>query len=408
MWSTTYKGPIPPIDIYSSIQFAFQFLTSNSSSIMPRIATTSIHGGNEAHRVSDVIPPINITTTFRYDSDPEKLHPVQVDENGNEVELADEIVYSRLAHPNGVIIEKIVGKLTNSHAVVYSSGLGAFHAAMTHFNPKKLAIGKSYHGCHGIANILSRNYGLEQVSLADEDLDKLGKGDVIHIETPVNPESWCYDIQYFADKAHSKGAFLLVDSTFAPLQDPFAFGADMVMHSATKYFGGHSDLLSGLLLTKNEDIKTQLFHDRIYLGTNIGNLEAALLIRSLKTFELRVRQQSKSATQLVAYLNENRAKFPKLTKIHHSSLQKDAFVEKQVRGVHSPTFSIEVESEDFAKRLPSRLKYFFHATSLGGAESLIEWRCMTDASASRTLLRVSIGLEDIDDLIEDFEQALTL
>lgn len=373
---------------------------------MPRLATTSIHGGNDAHRVPDVIPPINISTTFRYDADPENLRPIDVNENGEE-EIPSNIVYSRESHPNGVIIEQIVGKITNSHATVYSSGLGAFLAAMTYFNPKKLFIGKSYHGCHGIANILARNYGLQRFSLSEEDLEKLDIGDVLHLETPVNPESLCYDIQYYADKAHAKGAFLLVDSTFAPLQDPFAFGADMVMHSATKYFGGHSDLLSGLLLTKSEEVKAHLFLDRVYLGSNIASLEAALLIRSLKSFELRVRQQSQSATKLVAYLNDNKEKFPKLTKIYHSSLQKDSFVEKQVNGVHSPTFAIEVESEDFAKRFPSRLKYFYHATSLGGAESLIEWRCMSDATAPRTLLRVSIGLEDVDDLVEDFEQALT-
>lgn len=373
---------------------------------MPRLATNSIHGGNDFHRVLDVIPPINISTTFRYDPNPDNLKPIAVDEEGNEIEEADEIVYSRSAHPNGVIVEQIVGKITNSHATVYSSGISAFHAAMTYFNPKKLFVGQCYHGCYGVANILARNYGLKRLSLSDEDLDKLEEGDVVHLETPVNPESLCYDIQYYADKAHAKGAFLLVDSTFGPLQDPFAFGADMVMHSATKYFGGHSDLLSGLLLTKSEKVKSQLFNDRIYLGTNIANLEAALLIRSLKSFELRVRQQSQSATKLVAYLNENRAKFPKLTKIYHSSLQNDAIVEKQLKGVHSPTFSFEVEGEDFAKRFPSRLKYFFHATSLGGAESLIEWRCLSDGSAPHTLLRVSIGLEDVNDLIEDFEQAL--
>lgn len=374
---------------------------------MPRLATTSIHGGNDAHRVSDVIPPINIATTYRYTSDPEKLHRLAVDPSGEE-EVPTDIVYSRLAHPNGVIIEKIVGKIFDSQAVVYSSGLGAFHAAMTYFNPKKLCIGKGYHGCHGIANILTRNYGLKQLTLSDEDLNQLEEGDLVHVETPVNPESWCFDIQYFADKAHAKGAFLLVDSTFAPLQDPFAFGADMVMHSATKYFGGHSDLLSGLLLTKSEKTYAQLFQDRIYLGTNIGNLEAALLVRSLKTFEIRLKQQSSSATKLVKYLNDNMDKFPNLSKVHHSSLQKDDFVEKQVNGVHSPTFSIEMKSEDLAKRLPSRLKYFFHATSLGGAESLIEWRCMSDVTAAPTLLRVSIGLEDVQDLIDDFTQALEL
>lgn len=371
---------------------------------MPRLATLSIHGGNEEHRVSDVIPPINIATTFRYDKDPEKLRKLTI---GGDNDAPTDIVYSRLAHPNGVIVEKIVGKITNSYATVYSSGLSAFHAAITYYNPKKLFIGDGYHGVHGIADILTRNYGLKQLTLSDKDLDQLEEGDLVHVETPINPKSEVFDIQYFADKAHAKGAFLIVDSTFAPLQDPFAFGADMVLHSATKYFGGHSDLLSGLLLTKSEEIREKLYLDRIYLGTNIANLESALLVRSLKSFELRVKQQSSSATKLVKFLVENKDKFPKLTKIYHSSLQKDDFVEKQLKGIHSPTFALELATEEDARAFPSKLEYFFHATSLGGAESLIEWRIMSDAHAPPTLLRVSVGLEDVQDLIEDFTHALT-
>lgn len=368
-------------------------------------ATQGIHGSDDLHRVSDVTPPINISTTFKYSSDPEKLQKL----TSSGLEPTPEVpVYSRLSHPSGEMVEAIVGQVTDSFAVAYSSGLGAFYAALTHFNPKILCIGKGYHGCHGIAEILKRNYGLKVLSLSEEDLDQLKEGDLVHLETPVNPESWCFDIQYYADRAHAKGAFLTVDSTFAPppLLNPFDFGVDMVLHSATKYFGGHSDLLAGLLLTKNQDIQTQLVQDRAFLGTNIANLESALLLRSLKTLELRVTRQSQNATKLVQFLQENRTKFPALTHVYHSSLQQDSFVAKQMAGGHSPTFSIEVATEDNAKRLPSKLKYFYHATSLGGAESLIEWRAMTDRAVSPTLLRVSVGLENIEDLIADFSQAL--
>lgn len=369
---------------------------------MAKLATTGIHGADDVDGGLDVIPPIHVTTTYKYPSNPDDLVPF---EDGDDAEYPKVLIYSRWTHPNGERIEAIVGKLTNSHATVYSSGLSAFYAAMTHFNPKQLFIDKAYHGCHGIANIWTRNHGLKQYSLSDEDLEKLQPGDVIHLETPVNPLSTLFDIQYFADKAHAAGAFLLIDSTFAPLQDPFAFGADMVMHSATKYFGGHSDLLSGLLLTKSKDVAYKLYEDRLHLGTNIGSLESSLLLRSLKTFELRVKQQSSNATKLAAFLNDKIDTYPELSKVFHSSLQKDAYVEKQLKGNHSPTFSIEVTSTEFAKKLPYRLKYFVHATSLGGTESLIEWRCLTDPHAPRTLLRISVGLEDVDDLIEDFAQA---
>lgn len=370
---------------------------------MPGISTNAVHGAEHLSRVRDIIPPINVSTTYRYDEDPDKL-----------VKAADITkfdfdvpYYSRLAHPNSTTVEASIGAVVGSHVIAYSSGLSAFHAAVTYFNPKTIAIGKGYHGCHGIVKLLTRNYGLNQISL-DDNFDQLTPGDLVHLETPVNPEALNFDIQYYADKAHARGAFLLVDATFAPppLQDPFLFGADMVLHLATKYFGGHSDFLAGLLFTKSEDIKHKLLTDRLFLGTNIANLEASLLIRSLKTLELRILAQSKTATTLVNYLNDNLKKFPNLVKVLHGSLQNDEYIKKQMPNGHSPCFSIILKSEDCAKRLPSKLKYFHHATSLGGVESLIEWRAMSDPDVDPALLRVSIGVENVEDLIEDFTQAL--
>ena len=200
---------------------------------------------------------------------------------------------------------------------------------------------------------------------------------------------------------------MVVDATFAPppLQDPFDFGADLVMHSATKFFGGHSDLLAGFLITKSKEVRDKLVYDRLLLGTNIANLESWMLLRSIRTLELRVLKQSENATKLVKFLVDNQDKFPDLVKVYHGSLQKDDYIKKQMPRGHSPVFSIEVSSEQFAKSLPSKLKYFHHATSLGGVESLIEWRAMSDDKVSVTLLRVSIGIENVEDLMEDFAAA---
>ncbi|GEQ68199.1 hypothetical protein JCM33374_g1866 [Metschnikowia sp. JCM 33374] len=367
---------------------------------MAKLSTVSIHAANHLHRVPDVTPPINVATTFRYNSDPAKLEPTTGEDGILEVPE-----YSREGHPNGMLVEETIEKITNSYALAYSSGLSAFYGIMTHINPKQLFIGQAYHGCHGIADIWTRNHGMKQLSLSDDDLEHIQPGDLIHLETPINPVSLCIDIRHYAEKAHAKGAFVSVDSTFAPLQDPFEFGADIVMHSASKYFGGHSDLLAGLVLTKSAKAKESLWLDRLCLGANIANLESALLFRSLKTFELRVQRQTETAIKVVKYLSENLAKFPQLVEVLHSSLQKERFVEEQLKGNHSPTFSIVLKTEDFAKKFPSLLKYFYHATSFGGVESLIEWRRMCDTTAPPTLLRVSIGLEDADDLIEDLTQA---
>lgn len=154
------------------------------------------------------------------------------------------------------------------------------------------------HGCHGILELLKRNYNLKIVGL--DQLDQLAKGDLIHIETPENPFSRVHNIAYYVSKAKEIGAFTLVDATFAPppLSNPFDFNVDMVMHSVTKYFGGHSDLLAGVLVTKDPAVKIQLARDRVVLGTNIANLESYLLLRSLRTYELRIEKQSDSATKL--------------------------------------------------------------------------------------------------------------
>ncbi|CCC70813.1 hypothetical protein NCAS_0F03290 [Naumovozyma castellii] len=368
------------------------------------LSTTLIHGDDKDNRVSDVAPPINVTTTFRYD--PNDLIPWSEREN---LDFMDKTpIYSRLGHPNSTRLESIFSEVLNGHAVIYSSGVSAFFAAMVHYNPKRLFMGQSYHGCRAIANILTRNYNVEQHPL--EDIEKYAqKGDIVHLETPVNPYGTSLDISEFARRAHAKGALLCVDSTFAPppLQDVWEFDADIVMHSATKYFGGHSDLLSGVLVVKDEDVARQLRDDRIYLGTNVANLESYLLLRSLRTFKMRIERQSENATKVVKFLNDNKGKFGNvLDKIYHSSLQTEPFVKKQLKGGYDPVFSITLKNKEQCKKFPLLLKYFHHATSLGGIESLVEWRAMTDPYIDQTLIRISIGCEDADDLINDLSAAL--
>lgn len=364
---------------------------------MTGLSTNAIHGADHLSTVTDVMPPINVSTTYKFDNDnliPAADLPVQ------DFEIP---IYAREAHSNSAAVEAALGKMTGAHAVAYNSGLSAFHAAITYLNPKVLAIGGGYHGCHGVADIISRNYNMKQVGL--DEFEKLGKGDVLHLETPINPHGTNYDIQYYADKAHAQGAYLLVDATFAPppLQDPFLHGADMVMHSATKYFGGHSDLLAGVLLTKSKDVKYSLLMDKQFLGTNIANLESYLLLRSLRTFELRINQQIRNTELLLKAIVDG--KFPAIKEIFHGSLQTDEYIAKQVNGC-TPCFSIILQSEAMAKAFPKKLKYFHHATSLGGVESLVEWRAMSDTEIDTALVRVSVGVENSQDLIDDFTNAL--
>lgn len=308
--------------------------------------------------------------------------------------------------------------LGGGRAVTYSSGLSAFHAMLVLLNPRRIAIGDGYHGCHGVIHVLSRLTGLEELPL-DVDPSKLQPGDVIHVETPLNPTGEARNLEHYARIARDRGCYLTVDATFAPppLQDPFAHGADIVMHSGTKYFGGHSDLLCGVLAVREgrPEWEKTLLSDRLVLGSVMGSLEGWLGLRSLRTLELRVRRQSETATRIVAWLAGELAAgsgspvTAAIESIQHASLQpeaaaEDSWLRRQMPGGYGPVFSLVAKTQDIAKRLPSRLRIFQHATSLGGVESLIEWRAMSDNTVDKRLLRVSIGVESFEDLQEDLRR----
>ena len=301
-------------------------------------------------------------------------------------------------------------------------------------NPKRIAIGDGYHGCHGVIEVHSKLTGLKKLPL-DCPADELQAGDVVHLETPLNPTGYAYNIKEYAEKAHSRGAYLTVDATFGPppLQDPFEWGADIIMHSGTKYVGGHSDMLCGILAVHPDRVKEGWFEnltkERLFLGNVLGNMEGWLGIRSIRTLEVRLERQSSNATKLVAWLNaalhpekasgsstgdatlssaNSGAVRDVVAKIEHASLQeediKDGWLLKQMPNGFGPVFSITLKEEIFARRFPSKLGLFHHATSLGGVESLIEWRTMTDATVDTRLLRLSIGLEGWEDLRDDLLQ----
>jgi cystathionine beta-lyase/cystathionine gamma-synthase len=374
------------------------------SSLSYEIATIGIHADDGLAPCTDVAPPLHVSTTYRYTNDAAML------KNSHEVtEYArTDVVYSRVSQRNVLRAELILGEILKGHAVLYASGLSAFHGALLHYNPKNVFIGGGYHGSHSLLKILQRNYGIKVHSL-DGDPEILQPGDVVHVETPVNPTGESLNLEHYAKIAHSRGAYLVVDATFSPppLQDPFEHGADMVMHSATKYFGGHSDLLAGVLATKDPEVAKSLMSDRDVTGTITASMESWLLLRSLRTFKFRIRVQNENANRIVKYLVDHIKDLPLLTKVYHSSLQSDDFVKNQLPHGGPPVFSIEVTDKEVARRLPSRLKLFQHATSLGGVESLIEWRSMSDKDVIENLLRVSVGVEDAEDLIKDLHQALS-
>lgn len=393
-------------------------LNSTQPSYSP--STLAIHADDRLNKYTDVAPALHVSTTFRYSSNPETLIPI-ADEDTDLDNITH--VYSRLSNSNTTRFETILSSLLGGHTLTYGSGLSAFHALLVYFRPRVIAIGESYHGCHGVIAILQKLYGLRKVDLHDEsawDEAGLGPGDIVHVETPVNPTGEAVNLRLFGEKARARGAYLTVDATFAPppLQEPFAFGVDVVMHSGTKYLGGHSDILCGVLAMKNREWWEGMWKERMYLGGVMGSLEGWLGVRSLRTLELRVIAQSRNAEKLVEWLSsclnsecknseERRVVSATVSRLQHASLQKDDmdWIKKQMPNGFGPVFVVWMKSRDMARRLPSKLRLFHHATSLGGVESLIEWRKMSDPGVDDRVLRISVGVENWEDLRDDLLQS---
>ncbi|KAH9817157.1 Cys/Met metabolism PLP-dependent enzyme-domain-containing protein [Melampsora americana] len=348
--------------------------------------------------------------------------------------------YKRYSQPTLAKAESILSGLLNGDVLVYSSGVSAAFAALLHLQPDVIAIRDGYHGCHDTIKRYCQIRGMNErksVEVKVIDLDdtyppsSTGLKVLVWLETPVNPTGECRDIKSYAHKVRecALGSELLVDSTFAPppLSNPFAFGADLVLHSGSKYIGGHSDALLGVLVVQKSKKGrwSQLWQDRSQLGLLPGSLETWLLIRSLKTLQIRVVHQSETAHRLAIWLNslterdylspiDLDEKRRMVLRVWHSGFQ-DAgkwvgFDSKthqpnQMMGGGSPCFAIMLEKPIFAKWLPYLTKIFVPATSFGGVESLIQQQATADPNYDPRIIRLSIGLEDFNDLKNDLIQA---
>ncbi|KAH9940579.1 cystathionine gamma-synthase [Amylocystis lapponica] len=374
--------------------------------------TDLIHSDDEFQGPGhDVSPSISVTTTFR------ATKPVDDTAPAHEADAfaPSRHFYSRYTQNVSTRAEKVLSKINDGYALTYASGLASAYAALVHLKPKRVAITKGYMGVHASIEVYKRSRGDMPVIGID---DEFQPGDVCWLETPLNPTGEARDIKYYADKVHAVGGRLMIDSTFAPppLQYPFKWGADMVMHSGTKYFGGHSDLLCGVLVVRTIDEWQQLWTARTFLGSMMGSLESWLLLRSLRTLHLRVPRQSETAAGLAHWLNQaaggrSADGIPAglIDKVCHSSLQgKDARgfePSSQLEGGWNPTFGMIMTKEIYARLLPHELKYFVPATSLGGVESLIEQRFQSDPNEDPRLIRISVGVEDLEDLKRDLRRA---
>ncbi|KAI9164168.1 trans-sulfuration enzyme [Paramyrothecium foliicola] len=380
------------------------------------MATAAIHADDfySPHRA--IAPGMHVAVNFRYARDPDQLKQMEnIDPNAPQ----DSHIYSRYTAPNTSRLETILRSIFGGSVITYSTGLSAIHGMMVLLNPKRIFISKGYHGTHGVIDVMNKLTGVQKFTL--DDLDKLGAGDVIHLETPINPTGEAMNIAYYSERARAAGAYLCVDSTFAPppLQNPLALGADIVVHSGTKYIGGHSDMLCGLLVIREDRVQEgwlqTLRKERQVIGSVMGSLEGWLGIRSVRTLHLRVSRQSETCTNLASWLAAEMAKSDSIIskavyEVRHASLQadntEDGWLRKQMPGGFGAVFGLIMKNPSHAKKMPSRMYIFQHATSVGGVESLIEWRAMNDLECDERLLRISCGVEDVEDLKADLMQGM--
>jgi cystathionine gamma-synthase len=235
---------------------------------------------------------------------------------------------------------------------------------------------------------------------------------LLWVETPSNPLLRVSDVAALAELAHQRGALLGCDNTFASpvLQQPFAFGADLVMHSTTKYLGGHSDVLGGIVVVRAASAELEgLRHFQGTGGSVPSPFDCWLLLRSLPTLPLRVLRQSANALAVARFLASDR----RVERVHYPGLEQHpghALATRQMRGGYGAVVSLQVPgAAPEALAVASRVRLFTRATSLGGVESLIEHRASMEGPLSQTppnLIRLSIGLENVDDLVADLGQAL--
>ena len=343
-----------------------------------RPSTVAVTSGRPPHEVDQ--PPITMASTYVAGGDRE---------------------YGRYGNPTWQAFEEVLGELEGGRALAFSSGLAAVSVVLDLVGQGALVLAPdaAYQGSLSqIADLDMRGrLRSKLIDIADTDAVVAACDEdvaLVWIESPTNPNLDVADIERICAAAHEAGAYVVVDNTFATplLQRPLDLGADLVVHSATKYLAGHSDALLGALVTRDDELFTVLKQRRDLLGAVPGTLEAWLAVRGMRTLHLRVERAQANATELARRLGEHPA----------------------VERVRYPGFgaivSVELAAGALAADLlPRKSRLWVHATSLGGVESTLErrrrWKS-EPATVSDALVRLSVGVEDVEDLWEDLSRAL--
>ncbi len=369
-----------------------------------KIETIAIHAGNKVDGSSKaVIQPIILSTTF---------------ERGEDGGFPGGHIYSRSSNPNRLLLENVIAKLEGgADAAAFSSGNAAGMSVFQSLAPGTHIIcpDDMYHGLRNqLKNLFAGILTFDFIDVNNaEVLQQHIKSEtgVIWVETPSNPLLKITDVKQVVALAKAKGIKVVVDNTFAtPIcQQPLTLGADLVMHSTTKYFGGHSDLMGGALITaEKSDWWAKIRQVQEMGGAIPSPTDCFWLVRSIKTLPYRVKGHVYNAQLLAVFLE----KHPKVEQVLYPGLpshpQHEIAKEQMLAFGGMLSFIVKGDRKD-THNIINKLKIFTKATSLGGVESLIEHRATVEGPDTKTpfnLLRVSVGLEHIDDLIDDLSLAL--
>ena len=370
--------------------------------------TRAIHDGQEPDPATGSITvPIYQTSTF--------VQEAVGDHKGYD--------YARVSNPTRTALQICLASLEGAeHGVAFSSGLGATTTLMHLLEPgdRVVAVADVYGGVYRMFSQIyePKGYEFEWVPAEEINVNLAAHLDertrIVWLETPTNPMLNIVDIRAAAEAAHAVGAMVVVDNTFASpyLQQPLALGADVVLHSTTKYLGGHSDLIGGFLATNDPTVAERLLFLQKSLGAVPGPFDCWLVLRGLKTLAVRMRKHCENAHAIAGSLGRH----PRVEKVLYPGLPAHPghrIAVHQMRDCGGMV-SLLLESEEEAVALCARTKIFKLAESLGGVESLIEHPArMTHAStadapfaAPRNLVRLSVGIESAEDLVADLETAL--
>ncbi|MDR3299219.1 MAG: PLP-dependent aspartate aminotransferase family protein [Candidatus Accumulibacter sp.] len=368
--------------------------------------TQAVHSGHTDVPSRDVVPPIYPATTF---------------ERAGDGSYPGHHMYARISSPAYEQAESLLRTLENGYeALLFSSGMAAGSALLQALQTgdRILAPQFMYWGFRGWIKRFAEDWGLGLGFYENPRLDDLEKQlcerptKLLLIETPANPTWELTDIRAASELAHRHGALVAVDSTAASpvLSQPLSLGADVVLHSATKYLNGHSDVIAGVLVTRADNAFWQRVRSaRTNGGAIPGAFEAWLLMRGMRTLFVRVRTASANALTIAQALQ----KHPEVSRVLYPGLPDHAghaIAQKQMKGGFGGMLSVRFAGgQAKAQAVAARLRVFKQATSLGSVESLVEHRASVEGAGTfcpDDLLRFSIGIEPVDDLLADLYQAI--